>query len=176
MIASAGRLLKEGGPEAVTHSAVAECSGIGRTTLYRHWPNRGALMIDVLATLQAEWVSALTDDPRVDLIAALTSMVEMLAEQQTCIRMLTLMERAQHDDQAADTLRRMESGSPIRVVLMRGIESGLLPANLDIDAALSQLIGPVLHARLVARRDVSAGEIERLADQILDRPSTVDHR
>lgn len=133
-------------------------------------------MIDVLATLQAEWVSALTDDPRVDLIAALTSMVEMLAEQQTCIRMLTLMERAQHDDQAADTLRRMESGSPIRVVLMRGIESGLLPANLDIDAALSQLIGPVLHARLVARRDVSAGEIERLADQILDRPSTVDHR
>ncbi|HYA68777.1 MAG TPA: helix-turn-helix domain-containing protein, partial [Acidimicrobiales bacterium] len=49
VLAAASAILEEQGWEAVTHVAVSERSGVGRTTLYRHWPDATALLIEVIA-------------------------------------------------------------------------------------------------------------------------------
>ncbi|GHK00071.1 hypothetical protein SY2F82_18680 [Streptomyces sp. Y2F8-2] len=50
MVAAATALLTEGGLEAVTHQTVATRAGVGRTTVYRHWPS----LLDLrLAALEA---------------------------------------------------------------------------------------------------------------------------
>lgn len=44
ILAAAEALLREGGVEAVTMSAVVARSGVARATVYRRWPNRDALV------------------------------------------------------------------------------------------------------------------------------------
>src|ERR671934_2975923 len=41
-------ILAEHGWTGVTHVAVAARSGVGRTTLYRHWPDVRALLFDAI--------------------------------------------------------------------------------------------------------------------------------
>src|SRR3954451_18071153 len=48
-LTAATELLVEGGPERVTHAAVAVRAGVGRATVYRHWPDQQSLLFDALA-------------------------------------------------------------------------------------------------------------------------------
>jgi AcrR family transcriptional regulator len=44
----ARRLLAAEGPAAVTYSELADCARVTRQTLYRHWPTREALFVDLV--------------------------------------------------------------------------------------------------------------------------------
>ncbi|MEU6371526.1 TetR/AcrR family transcriptional regulator [Streptomyces sp. NPDC046909] len=48
-LAAATELLLEGSPESVTHASVAARAGVGRATVYRHWPDLESLLLDTLA-------------------------------------------------------------------------------------------------------------------------------
>jgi AcrR family transcriptional regulator len=41
VLEAATMLLRTEGPGAVTHARVAEAAGVGRATIYRHWPDQG---------------------------------------------------------------------------------------------------------------------------------------
>src|ERR1043165_4470484 len=45
-------LAEEGGVTGVSIEAVAARAGVGKTTIYRRWPNKEALIIDALAALK----------------------------------------------------------------------------------------------------------------------------
>src|SRR5512132_2533682 len=44
-------LFEEGGYPAATIEAIAERSGVAKTTIYRWWPHRAALMVELLLAL-----------------------------------------------------------------------------------------------------------------------------
>jgi len=44
-------LLLAHGPTAVTHNRIAEHSGIGRATVYRHWPRTDQLLAEAMSTV-----------------------------------------------------------------------------------------------------------------------------
>ena len=46
IIAATNRLLRTIGPNRMSIEAVAEASGVGKTTIYRWWPNKGTLALD----------------------------------------------------------------------------------------------------------------------------------
>src|SRR5262245_66523383 len=53
---AARALVHEGGYPAATIDAIVARSGVAKTTIYRRWPNRAALIVDLLAELSAEEV------------------------------------------------------------------------------------------------------------------------
>jgi AcrR family transcriptional regulator len=53
MLQAASDLLRSGGMAAVTHQAVAQAAGVGRATVYRHWPKPLDLMLATLANMPA---------------------------------------------------------------------------------------------------------------------------
>ena len=55
LLAAATEILIETGPSSVTVDAVAERSGVAKSTLYRHWESRSALLVDVLRTHRPAW-------------------------------------------------------------------------------------------------------------------------
>jgi AcrR family transcriptional regulator len=61
-------LLAEEGFEAMSIEAVAERAGVGKTTIYRRWPSKTDLVIDVIGSLQAEIPVIDTGNLRDDLL------------------------------------------------------------------------------------------------------------
>ena len=48
MLEAARELLSEAGPAGLTYSELAARAGVTRQTLYRHWPARAALLVDLI--------------------------------------------------------------------------------------------------------------------------------
>ncbi|MFD4644457.1 TetR/AcrR family transcriptional regulator [Lentzea sp. NPDC058436] len=61
---AARELLLESGPTAVTHVQVAERSGVGRATVYRHWPRTEPLLLEVMATVPMPFLDKPTTPTR----------------------------------------------------------------------------------------------------------------
>src|SRR4051812_27075223 len=62
-------LAEEGGVTGVSIEAVAARAGVGKTTIYRRWPNKEALIIDALADLKEPFPAPRGESARDDLIA-----------------------------------------------------------------------------------------------------------
>jgi AcrR family transcriptional regulator len=74
ILAAARGLLAETGPAGLTYSLLADRAGVTRQTLYRHWPARSGLLVDLIlegsdgrypepgadpAVVAAEWLASL---------------------------------------------------------------------------------------------------------------------
>jgi AcrR family transcriptional regulator len=58
---AARQLLLEHGPSAVTHVQVAERSGVGRATVYRHWPRSDQLLGEAMGTVPMPFFATPTE-------------------------------------------------------------------------------------------------------------------
>ncbi|MFI5761845.1 TetR/AcrR family transcriptional regulator [Streptomyces sp. NPDC051563] len=74
---AARQLLLDSGPTAVTHARVAERAGVGRATVYRHWPQAEPLLLEAMATVPMPFLA----EPTVPTRAWLRRELEALARQ-----------------------------------------------------------------------------------------------
>src|SRR5262245_26321712 len=51
---AARAIVEKGGYDAATIEAIAERAGVAKTTIYRSWPNRAALIVDLLMQMAAQ--------------------------------------------------------------------------------------------------------------------------
>ncbi|PKV83640.1 TetR/AcrR family transcriptional regulator [Streptomyces sp. TLI_146] len=168
-LAAARDLLIEQGWSAVTHVAVAARSGVGRTTLYRHWPDASGLVRDVIAERISTAHTPPTGVLRDDLIRELDGLRRLLHDPVSDRGLRAVIERAGVDPVFArlkEALYR-EGSRVFRTVLDAAKARGELAADLDADLAVDQLAGPLMYRRLLAGREVTAEYIERVVDDFL---------
>src|ERR1700746_23694 len=73
-------LLTEAGLDELTIDEISRRSGVAKTTIYRHWPNRSALVIDAcLRMTDGEEMPPDTGSLEGDVRAILTHIAELLA-------------------------------------------------------------------------------------------------
>jgi hypothetical protein len=83
-----------------------------------------------------------------------------------------LIGQAQHDAEFARTLRRRyldEQRRRDRLPFEWAVRRGEIPADVDMDAEVDQLVGPVYHRVLVTGEPVGDAFTERLVDGVLAR-------
>lgn len=164
-------LLSEGlSAAAVSIEAVAARAGVGKATIYRRWPNKEALLIDAVASMKGplpEPVGVSVRDDLVMLIAAnRTGRAKRYGKVTACLLPEFLRDEELHRRYQAVVEPRREV---MRGVLRRGIETGELRADLDVELTLLMLSGPsMLHGMLQWNPRVSdEGFTERLVDSVL---------
>jgi AcrR family transcriptional regulator len=121
-------LLAEEGWTGVTHVAVAARSGVGRTTLYRHWPDVASLIHDAIVERIGQARTAWTGDLRADLISELNGLRRLLHDPASERTMRGLLERAPFDPAFAslkETLYRSGSAG-FRAILEAATTRGEL--------------------------------------------------
>lgn len=168
LLSAATELLVDSGPRAVTVDAVAERSGVAKSTLYRHWPSRDALLVDVMR-------SHVPDTPSVDLSRGFESALrEQLSiavgvfSDPEWLRILpSLVSLQHHVPQMAELMAsdRDASLAMLRDVIELGVAEGRLPAGIEPLNVFHLLIGPLMFA-------VLSGDGERLpalADEVAAR-------
>ena len=141
-------LLVEGGPNAVTVEAVAQRSGVAKTTIYRQWASRDDLVVDVIAEVARDVPSPPADMP---FEPALRMLMHASCEQARDDRLrrafpALLLAKTQQQS-GLDNLRTQtqdEQEARIRDLLRRGVEEGQLAPNVTIEDALLQLLGPLI--------------------------------
>jgi AcrR family transcriptional regulator len=137
-------LAEEGGVAGVSIEAVAARAGVGKTTIYRRWPNKEALIIDALAALKAPFPAPVGESVRDDLVAIARAFLTDKTDNRHLDWYWSIMGGASRYPELIARFTR-EVVEPrrdvIRQVLRRGISSGELRADLDVEVTLWLVMG-----------------------------------
>jgi AcrR family transcriptional regulator len=144
-------LFGERGIDATSMDAIARASGVSKATIYNHWADKEALLMEVML-----FVNGLDREP------------EDVDTGDLCLDLATVLSRRPPDEFDADRDRmmptfmayaatHMEFGKAwrhrvmepprqcLKSILRRGMERGLVPATLDLDLSMALLLGPILY-------------------------------
>lgn len=168
---AARSLLIEEGWDAVTQAGVAARSKLNRATVYRHWPKSADLLRDVLqAEIRPVEVAAeRTDgDLRTDLILIVAALHDEMTRGLGRV-LAALVDRAEWDDDLMRIKREVIriGTTGLRDRLRIAVASGAVGAGLDIEEAITRLVGSLIYRRLIASERVTRQWIERLVDDVL---------
>lgn len=167
VIEAALRLIHKGGPGAVTYSSLADTSGVGRATIYRHWPTLDELWPDLIHEARSNTRVEATGDLRSDLISAMNLLANNVSSQDGRSSFIAMLERAQWDPEIRRLADLAEDHSPVAQVLASAIVEGRLDPSRDPKTDASLLVGPLIHRTLVSGRDVTDDFIEHVTDSYI---------
>ena len=169
VVAATLQLLRDRGIGGTTMEAVAERSGVAKTTIYRQWPDQPSLVMDAISSTLREPPLPDTGSLRDDLVALLTGLAGALHHSPAAALMPALIEAAERDPAFA-ALHRTEATHRHRVVrqvIVRGIDRGELPGDTDVDDLLDLLTGPLFYRRWVSTGAVDGAFAMRVVDVVL---------
>jgi len=128
---------------AISIEAVAAKAGVGKATIYRRWPNKEALIIDAVASMKGPLPVPVGASVREDLVmllkASRTGRSLRFGQATVCLMPEFLKDEGLHDMWRAVMEPRRDV---MRQVLRRGVATGELRADLDIELALLMVNGP----------------------------------
>ncbi|WP_181790750.1 TetR-like C-terminal domain-containing protein, partial [Streptomyces phytophilus] len=144
-------------------------SGVGRTTLYRHWPDPAEMVRDAITEGPAIAHVRPTGDLRHDLLGELDAVRRWLHDPVAERALRAVIERASVDASYAGlkTALHAAGSEGLRAIVDAAKERGDLPAGLDTALAADQLSGPLLFRRLVAERTFDGRFVESAVDFFL---------
>ena len=142
-------LLLEGGPGAVTVDGVVARSGIAKTTIYRHWATRDALVADVFEHLAPDIPAP---DPTLPFEEALRelahSFVDVMSDPywKRLLPSLMLLKSQQSAIADLETDLKKHQSDVVTPVFACGVREGALGAEEDPEICILLLVGPILMA------------------------------
>ncbi len=164
-------LAQEGGVTGVSIEAVAARACVGKTTIYRRWPNKEALIVDALAALKEPLPPLPGESARDDLIAFTKAFVSDKSDKKRLDCYWSVMSGAERypDLMARFTREVIEPRrEAMREVLRRGIANGELRPDLDIEMTLWLILGAVTNrARAFGAGPIPDDFAERAVDSLL---------
>jgi AcrR family transcriptional regulator len=161
ILSATADLLGEVGYTKLTVEAVAARAGVGKQTIYRWWPDKGALVLDAyLALVGAEQDLTVPDsgDLEADLRLILGTTVNSLADPVFEQRYRALLTAIQDDPQlAAALLDRLLKPwlEATKQRLHAAQQAGQLRNKVDLDVAAELLYGPVYYRWLLRTGPIS---------------------
>lgn len=170
IIDAALSLFAESGPEGLCIERVAARAGVGKATIYRRWPGKEDLLLDAIAALKTPLPEPVGRSAREDLTALLGAMCEETADPRRARQFALLLgEGAKYPRLMARYLETVVEPrrEVIRKVLRRGIATGELRPNLDVEAALFMLAGAVIVRRGPEMEAVPPEYPERVVDELM---------
>ena len=165
ILRAASDLFEKGGYPAATIEAIAARSGVAKTTIYRWWPHRAALMVDLLLTMAEQAAPPPTGpDPMRALQTELHSVAQAMGAPPGRL-LMALMSDALNDSEVRDVLlgrlfapRRKATADMIR----KAQESGDLRADVSPDLAVDLLFGPLFYRTLIRQERATSAFLRQL--------------
>jgi AcrR family transcriptional regulator len=157
------QLFAERGIEATSMDAIAQASGVSKATIYNHWSDKEALLLEVMLMvngLDREPEDVDTGDIQLDLATVLARKPPDRFEAARNRMMPTLIAYSALHPEFGKAWRHRVMEPPrqcLKAILRRGISRGQLPHDLDLEAAMALLLGPMLYAH-VFQKEQSANK------------------
>lgn len=147
-------LLAEKGYEGLTIEGVAQRSGVNKTTLYRWWPSKGALLgAALIGARQLELTPPDTGSLEGDLEALLGTMTALLATRPASDIAVAALGAVTHSPELASHVKDFFADRIAReqAVFERAVARGEIPADTD-PTLLMDLLAGAAWVRVVLRQ------------------------
>ena len=162
--------LAEVGYGRVRIESIAARAGVGKSTIYRHWPDKLALIADAFETFHEQMVPDLGDLPVRDAVGLLIQHVAEVVVDSTFSRCIpALIEGAERDERVREFHHRYsaERRQALIDLIARGIRSGEISAAVDPELATTALLGAIFYQRLMTGRPFNPKKAGVLVNLIL---------
>jgi AcrR family transcriptional regulator len=174
IIEAALSLFAESGPDGLCIEQVAARAGVGKATIYRRWPGKEDLLLDALAALKTPLPEPRGRSVREDLVAVLGAMCRDAADPRRARQFSLLQgEGAKYPRLMARFIETVVEPrrEVVRSVLRRGVATGELREDADIEAALYLLRGAALASTALAttghQEPIPSDYAQRVVDTLL---------
>jgi AcrR family transcriptional regulator len=164
------KLLRRTSFSGLTIEAIAADADVGKATVYRWWPNKGALVVDAFASsAESELHFPNTGSVYRDMSLQMMQFLGVLRSQRGRI-VAALLAGGQSDPGLLSAFRerflrprRQEAYKTLR----RAIERGELPDGLDLDVVLDTLYGAIYMRFLIRHDELSEDYVREVCRLVL---------
>lgn len=150
--------------------SVAARAGVGKSTIYRHWPDKLALIADAFHRLQEERDPELiSGTPREKLARILVHVADVVADSPFGVCLPAMIDAAERDPALRTFHHRFQAAArqPTIALIAAGIASGDFPGHLDAEQAAIALLGAIFFRRLMTERPFAPEEVGALLDTVI---------
>jgi AcrR family transcriptional regulator len=148
-------LKRQGGFAELRIEAIAADANVGKTTVYRWWPSKAALVADAFSVSAAEELRfPNTGSVQRDMSLQMKRLIRIFRSKRGKV-VAALLAGGQSDPELIEAFRERFLWPRRRQAyqtLQRGIDRGELPAGSDLDLVLDSLYGPI-YMRFLIRHD-----------------------
>lgn len=163
-------LLEEDGFDRLSIEGVASRAGVGKTTVYRWWTGKGALVVEAfLARVEPLIAFTGTGSPRDDHLQQMRALAA-LYRGPTGRLVRQMIGAGQHDEAMREAFvsgflepRREQA----RRVFVRGVAAGEFVTSLDPDVAIDALYAPIYYRLLVSGGAIDDAFLTSHADLVM---------
>lgn len=169
VLAAATDLLESTGVGGFSVDEVARRSGVAKTTIYRHWPTREALVLDACAGLDDRYDLPDTGTLHGDLRTFVADLVRMAEQAGWAAVLPSIVDAAERNAAFADMHAQIQKGhaSLVSQIAERAIGRGELPAETDTALLASTVLGPVFYRRWFSREPFDAAFIDAVTTRAI---------
>ena len=164
-------LMAEGGLTAATIDAIRDRSGVSKTTIYKHWPNRLCVAVDAFAERLALDASLPdTGSAQGDFREQIQRVSAFYASPVGSV-FAQLLANATQDPVASEWLRRRFLDSRqrgTRELWDRAVSRGEVRQDIDPDLAMDLVFAPVMWRLVTGRRPLTEDDADALVSSVLN--------
>jgi AcrR family transcriptional regulator len=166
---AAAALLAERGYAGFTMDALVERTGVSKTTMYKHWPSRVELVAATVRAMVSDVAVPDSGDLREDLAVLARDSLDAY-KGALWPGLASVMEAAGHDPGLRQAMRSVPAArfSAVRTVLERAAARGQLRAGVDLDIAVTILVGAFFFRLRTTDLQQVKNEVPAILDAVLD--------
>jgi AcrR family transcriptional regulator len=159
------------GYDRMTMDAIAQRAGVGKQTIYRWWPSKAAVVLDMWAPqVHPRLEFPNSGDLAVDMKSQLNEVVKLGADPTFFPSFRALIAEAQHDLDLADQLVKRIFGPRIEACkerLRAAQDDGQLGRGVDLDVVVDLLYGGFYHRYLLRIAPLNEAYVDAVVDAAL---------
>jgi TetR/AcrR family transcriptional regulator, regulator of autoinduction and epiphytic fitness len=164
--------LGEAGYGAFTIESVAARAGVAKSTIYRHWPDKIALIADAFETSHEHAVPSVEGlTARESLQRLLCHVAEVVVDSEFSSCIPALIEGAERDPRLREFRHRYSvlRRQSLTGLITRGAADGEFRPVVDPELAAQALLGPIFYRRLMTSEPFDPRHVGDLIDLVLGR-------
>lgn len=164
-------LLADKGYGSLTIEGVAGRAGVAKSTIYRRWPSKMALVVAAWEAIAAEVKVPDTGTLRGDLIKLLEDIIRVITRTVTRRIIRGLVAESEEDPELEERFRAFWASRRAILIrlLERGASRGELPPDTDLELTADLLYGPIYYRFLISGAPLPRTIARRIVDALLGR-------